>query len=327
MKATSNPLQLNGMGLGTFPFSHVFGKITDDDAGAITRFYLEHGGQYIQTAPYYDGVETLLGRALQGTPRDSYKLATLCVKGSDGVYTNKRAHIIAQVEESLRRLQTDYIDLLMPSSTKATDAPPSEAIAALEELKRQGEIRAIGVCNVSLEQLQEYTNYGQIDYVQNRMSLIDQEADRDVREYCVSHGIGLIPYNVIEWGLLTNKMLTPWDLHDSDLRTKVLPVFSEQPKAILQKWVQQQLKPLADKYDTTIESLAIAWVLQQPGATTCPVGATTVQQIAASLQAAQLANNTVLITELQASYASLCETIRQQYGQNLNDFLKNSYGK
>lgn len=326
MKDIDNSLNLHGIGLGTFPFSNVFGKVSADEAAAITQYYLDHGTGYIQTSPYYKDVEPLLGKILADVPRDAYKLATLCVKDKDSKLSGKYDAVIKQCDESLVRLNLDYIDLLMTSTPEAKDAPFSETIRAMEDLKAQGKIRAIGICNVTLEQLKEYNATGAVEYVQNRLSLIDQEADRDVREYCVAHGIGLIPYNVIEWGLLTDKMLQEWTLREGDLRTKVLPVFGQPQKQLLHEWIREDLKPIADECQTTIEGLAISWVLEQPGVVTCPVGATTVSQMAASLDSLESHKNSAMISKLNRAYENLINKVRSEYGVELNAYLRNSYG-
>ncbi|HSX15396.1 MAG TPA: aldo/keto reductase [Candidatus Saccharimonadales bacterium] len=319
-------MQLHGIGLGTFPFSNVFGKVSAQEAGVITQKYLVSGGEYIQTSPYYDGVEPLLGDILGEVPRNSYKIATLCVKDKNSQLAGNYDAVITQCDESLSRLRLDYVDLLMTSTPEATDAPFSEAIRAMQTLKQQGKVKAIGVCNVTLDQLKEYNATGDVEYVQNRLSLIDQDADRDVRAYCVEKGIGLIPYNVIEWGLLTNKMLGTWELRKGDLRTKVLPVFDEKQKTMLHEWVVAELKPIADAHQTSIEALAIAWALQQPGVVTCPVGATNETQIASSLQAEQLIGKAEMLDALNAAYETLAKTVGERTGQTLNTFLRNSYG-
>jgi methylglyoxal reductase len=197
----------------------------------------------------------------------------------------------------------------------------------MEELKEQGKVLEIGVCNVTLEQLVEYNQTGAVRYVQNRFSILDQEADRDVRRYCVEHGIGLIPYNVIEWGLLTNKILGPWRLREGDLRTpQVLPVFEEPKVEEIRAWVRNELVGLANAYGVPIEVLAIGWVINQPGVTVCLVGATSVEQIQSSLRARELLGNTELVAQLDAAYAVFEARIRDHYGLPVNEFLRNSYG-
>jgi aryl-alcohol dehydrogenase-like predicted oxidoreductase len=317
----------NRIGLGTFPFSNVFGKIINSEAEKIVQTFLDKGGEYIQTSPYYIGVEPLLGNILKRIPRDAYYLATLCVKDKDSQISGKKEAIFSQCNESLSRLGLEYIDLCMTSTPEATDAPFSETIEAMVELQKKGKIREIGVCNVTLAQLKEYNLNGNITYVQNRFSILDQEQDREVREYCARNNIGLIPYNVIEWGLLTNKILDNWILAEEDLRKKVLPVFNEEKVQIIQNWVITYLKPIAAKNNTSIESLAIHWVLSQPSVFVIPVGATKIEQIESSLKTNELEGRTDITEEMNKAYKGLQSAIKSKYTMDLNDFLKNSYGR
>lgn len=323
----SNPLELQGVALGTFPFSNVFGKVTTDEAEAIVHEYLERGGGYIQTAPYYDGVDDLMKMILAKLPRDSYRLGTLCVKDRQSNISGKYDAVIAQCEDSLRHLGLDYIDLCLTSTPVGSDASCSETIRAIADLKKKGKIREIGVCNVTLDELKAYNANGDVSYAQNRFSLIDQEADRNVRSYCAENGIGLIPYKVIEWGLLTNKSLQMWQLAESDLRAKVLPVFESAPKQMIHEWAIKYLQPIAKQHDTSIEALAIFWVLHQPGVVAALVGVTKLDQLVSSLQANELGQQDMVISSLDSAYKILKQEIQANYGLSVNDFLKNSFGK
>lgn len=315
-----------GVGLGTFPFSNVFGRVSEEEASKIVHTFLAQGGRYIQTAPYYEGVDPLMGRILRGVPRDSYTFGTLCVKGRDSKVTGKYDAVIAQCEDSLRQLGLDHIDVYL-TSTNAADAPFAETVQAMTDLQTQGKVREIGVCNVNRQELEEYVRGGAIRYVQNRFSLVDQEADLDVRQYCSDNQIGLVPYNVVEWGLLTSKSLTHWTLREGDLRTAVLPVFGADQMRVLGDWVRDEVLPIAERAGSTIEALAIHWVLSQPAVSFCPVGATQVAQIESSLKANDLAGRTDLVDALDRAYESLTTSVQERYGSPLNDFLRNSYGK
>jgi aryl-alcohol dehydrogenase-like predicted oxidoreductase len=322
-----NPLHLSGVALGTFPFSNVFGKVSSEEAKSIVTVFLYSGVGYIQTAPYYKGVDELMAKILADIPRDSYILGTLCVKDRNSNISGKYESVIAQCNESLQKLGVDYLDLYLTSTPKNNDVPFAETIEAMTALRQQGKIRAIGVCNVTLAELKEYNATGAVSYVQNRFSIIDQETDRGVRQYCLEDDIGLIPYNVIEWGLLTEKSLESWELSDNDLRKKVLPVFEDEPKAVVGQWIKRYLSPIAKEYDTSIEALAIAWVLGQSGVSTALVGATKQRHIESSLLANKLIDKKSLINDLDTAYGALVKDIKTHFDQNVNDFLRNSFGK
>lgn len=322
-----NPLNLTGVALGTFPFSNVFGKVTTEEAEQIVKTFLEAGVGYIQTAPYYGGVDDLMGKILAKIPRDSYRLGTLCVKDRTSNISGARESIFAQCEDSLKGLGLDHLDLYLTSTPVGTDVPFSETIAAMVELKQEGKIKAIGVCNVTLKELKEYNVNGDVSYVQNRFSILDQEADRSVRQYCAEQNIRLIPYNVIEWGLLTDKALENWQLSGHDLRKQVLPVFEDEPKAVIGDWVKTYLLPIARRYNTSISALVISWVLEQSAVAAALVGATKLQHIKSSLLASNLRGDVDLMKELDSAYTEFEKSIKSRFNLEVNDFLKNSFGK
>lgn len=313
------------VGLGTFPFSNVFAPVDAKTAEAIIHAFIDEGGKYIQTAPYYDGVDTLVGQILREIPRDKYYISTLCVKNREGDRVGNRQAIFEQCEDSLKHLGLEYIDIYMTSTTKATDASFSETIGAMEDLKEQGKIRHIGVTNVTLEQLMEYNASGSVTFVQNRFSYINRSMDKDFTDYCTSNSIQLVPYGVIEHGLLTSKNLKPFQLRKDDLR-HVLPEFDDERKSLLHHWVLDHVYPIAQKFNTTVEALAIWWALQQPNITIPVVGATEVTQIEESLKALQLPTDAPeLLQKMDSAYSKLSEDIEARYSQSVEQYLGNVY--
>lgn len=142
-----------GVGLGTFPFSNVFGLLDEKEAKKITFSFLDKGGTYIQTAPYYKGVDPLMGKILKKVRRDKFLWGTLCVKDRQSALSGKYSSVIAQCDDFLQKTGFEYIDLYLTSTPEAKDAPFAETIEAMLHLKKQGKVREIGVCNVTLTQL------------------------------------------------------------------------------------------------------------------------------------------------------------------------------
>lgn len=315
----------DGVGLGTFPFSKVFRIIDETDAREVVYAFLDLGGRYIQTAPYYEGVDPLMGRILRDVPRDRYYLSTLCAKNRQGVRTGTYEAIMEQCDDSLGQLGLDHLDLYMTSTTKVTDASFGETIGAMQDLQKQGKIRDIGVANVTLEQLREYNSTGIVQFVQNRFSLINPSIGDEFNRYCSEHGIGLIPYNTIEHGLLTKRILGEFELREDDLR-HILPEFRDEAVDVIRRWAIAHLKPIADSADTSIEALAIWWALKQPNAVICVVGATTVEQITSSFGALEIPDEPRILNRLDEAYAALENDIRERYSQGVQEFLGNFYG-
>jgi aryl-alcohol dehydrogenase-like predicted oxidoreductase len=194
-------------------------------------------------------------------------------------------------------------------------------------LKEAGLVRHVGVCNVTEDELSSYQLGGTVEVVQNRLSLIDQEQDRAVRKVAASQGISLIPYNIIEWGLLTSRVLTDFHLRDGDLRSQVLPVFRPEAVSFIRAWAVEELVPVADDFATTIEGLAIAWATSQPHVLHAPVGATKVSQVRSSLASVRLQGNAELMHRLALAYGRLEGRAMEQFGEPVNEFLRNSFGR
>ncbi|KAA3641010.1 MAG: aldo/keto reductase [Bacteroidetes bacterium] len=318
-------LKFGKIGLGTHPFSNVFGRINETEVKKIVYKYLDLGGKYIHTAPYYKGVDPILKKVLKEVPRNSYYLGTLCLKDRQGLKSGKYDAIIEQCEDSLMELGVDHLDLLMPSSARGSDAPYAETMGALVDLKKQGKIRSIGVCNVNLEQLKEFNKNGDVSFVQNRFSFIDRSFSQEFIDYCEANQIFFIPYNVIEWGLLTNKILKGINLKNDDFRKKLSIMFNEEPLSVLTDWALNYLKPIANKYQTSIEAMAICWVMNQKQVSTPVIGATKTEQLVSSMQALNLEHPSEIINQLERVYSILVETVQRQKGLQLNQFIRNSY--
>jgi aryl-alcohol dehydrogenase-like predicted oxidoreductase len=313
------------IGLGTFPFSNVFNPVSETEAARIVRTFFDQGGNYIQTAPYYDGVDPLVGKILKGVPREKYFLSTLCVKNRQSIRTGKYESIIAQCNDSLEQLGVEYIDLFMTSTTKASDAPFSETIAALHDLQVQGKIREIGVANVNLAQLKEYNKTGYVRYAQNRFSLLCQSTSDEFNSYCAEHHIGLIPYNSVEHGLLTDKVIQGVHLRSGDLR-EGLKHFRPEAVLTVQQWVSNYLKPIAEENSVPVEALAIWWTLQQPNLAVAVVGATKAEQVVRNFKALIVPSDPQILSKVNNAYKTLADQIRTEHSMSVTEFLGNVYG-
>lgn len=315
---------LGGIGLGTFPLSNVFSVVDDAAAETLVSAFLDGGGRYIQTAPYYEGVDDRIAKVLKRRLREEYYLCTLCVKNREGLRTGQYNAIIEQCDDSLKHLRVDHIDLFMTSTTKASDAPLDETLGALVDLRKQGKIREIGVSNVTLDDLKQYNNHGDVRFVQNRFSLLNASLTEEFSAYCTQHRIDLIPYQVIERGLLTNQVLEGLNLRAGDLREKK-PEFRPEAQRVIRQWVSESLGPIARSLGTTIEALVIWWALHQNNVALCVVGATKASQITHALEAANLPNRPDLLELVTKAYQFLENHVQQNYSKTVQAFLGNVY--
>ena len=253
---------------------------------------LDAGVNFIDTAPAYGlGLsERIVGEAIRGR-RDKVILATKCglvwhtAKGTFFVDQNgTRIHrylgaqsIRYEVEFSLRRLETDYIDLYQTHWQDST-TPIEETMGTLLDLKREGKIRAIGVSNCTIEQLRQYRSVGPVDAAQEQYSLLHRELEREYLPYCARNGMAVLAYSPLANGLLTGKVDPDRLFPEDDLR-RHLPMFSRESRIRVREMFDR-LQPVARKYSFTDGQLAIAWTLAQSGLTHALVGARDARQAA-----------------------------------------------
>ena len=240
--------------------------------------------------------EEILGRWLRGR-RDRFVLATKCF-GRTGPSPidggNSRRHIFDAIEASLRRLQTDYIDLYQLHGFDAA-TPIDETLGALDDLVHQGKVRYIGCSNFLTYQLvraigrSETLALARFDSVQPRYNMLFRQAERELLPFCGEEGVGVIPYNPIAGGLLSGKhrrddppaeggrftlgnagrMYQGRYWHDREFDTV------------------DQLVAIADEVGVSLVTLSVAWVLANEAITAPIVGASNPDQLVASLDAAE----------------------------------------
>jgi aryl-alcohol dehydrogenase-like predicted oxidoreductase len=262
------------------------------------RAAIDAGVSMIDTAPIYGfGLsESIVGEAIRDR-RDKVVLATKCgmvcntLKGdhkfkSDVSGPVDHGHIDVQVylhpdsirrevEGSLRRLQTDVIDLYQTHWQDST-TPIEETMGTLLELKEEGKIRAIGVCNASSEQMEAYRKRGQLDSDQEKFSMVDPGIREDQLPYCREHGLAVLAYSPLARGLLTGKMGPDREFEAGDQRA-TNDRFSKENRRRVQSMLDE-IKPIAQDHKATLAQLVTAWTFHQPGLTHVLVGGRTPEQ-------------------------------------------------
>ena len=257
------------------------------------RAALDAGINFIDTAPVYGlgRSEAIVGKAIAGC-RDQVVLASKCgmvwhtQKGrfrleeyNKHLYAYLGAESIRyEIEESLRRLQTDYIDLYQTHQQDPT-TPIEETMGTLLELKEQGKIRAIGVSNATADDMEQYRKLGPLASDQERYSILDQHIEEEQLPYCRNHGIAVLAFSPLEQGLLTGKVTTEREFPEDDWRTDK-PGFDTDSRRRINTMLKEDFQPIADRHGLTLAQLAIAWTVAQPGLTHALVGARTSQQAA-----------------------------------------------
>jgi aryl-alcohol dehydrogenase-like predicted oxidoreductase len=241
--------------------------------------------------------EEILGRWLRGK-RDRFIVATKCFAPTGPApfdAGNSRKHIMSAVEASLRRLQTDYIDLYqLHGYDRAT--PIDETLGALDDLVHQGKVRYTGCSNFLTYQLvravgrSETLGLARLDCVQPRYNLLFRQIEREMLPYCREEGIGVIPYNPIAGGLLSGKHSRA----DPPPEGTRFTLGTAGPMYQDRYWQDREfdtidvLRPLADQAGVSLVTLSVAWVLANPAITAPIIGASRPEQLDASLAAVGL---------------------------------------
>jgi aryl-alcohol dehydrogenase-like predicted oxidoreductase len=259
--------------------------ITDEDSLAALKAAYKAGVTTFDTAIVYGNghSERLVGKAFKSV-RDKVVLATK-------VFANQLGYqqVLNSCAQSLKNLQTDYIDLYQihwpAGSFNSRQVPISETMQALNELKEAGKIRAIGVSNFSLEQLKEAQQYGQIDSLQPPYSLFWRHVEKDLQPYCAQQGISILAYSPLAQGLLTGKFKAGFELDPEDNRNYNKLFQGENFQRVQQALAQ--LEPIAQKYQVSLTNLALAWLISQP-MTNAIVGARNAEQAKQNAQAQTL---------------------------------------
>lgn len=257
-----------------------WGRVDDRESVATIHAALDLGVRLIDTAPIYGlgHSEEIVGRALVGR-RKEVVLATKCglLFPSNSQSPRRcltRDNILREIDHSLRRLQTDWIDLYQ-CHWPDPDTPLRETMGAMSSLFEQGAIRAIGLSNFSGEQIRAALEFGPVHALQTPFSILQTRAGEDLFPFCAEHRIAVLAYSPLAKGLLTGKFAA--DDTFEDLRAKDPEFLGNRFHRNLR--LVQELSELATPLGRTTAQLALNWVANHPGVTAAIVGAKRPSQI------------------------------------------------
>ena len=277
------PLGFGSWAVGGGGWQFGWGAQDDRESIAAINRALDLGINWIDTAAVYGlgHSEEVVARALKGRSDRPY-IFTKCsmVWNEEGTISHslKRESIRREVEDSLRRLQVEMIDLYQ-IHWPDPEADIEEGWCALSELKREGKVRYIGVSNFNVNQLQRAMAMDRVDSLQPPYSLIHPDVDDEILPFCESNGIGVIVYSPMMSGLLTGKMTRERinSFPEDDWR-KRNPEFLE-PRLSRNLWLAELLKNIGRSHGLSAAEIAIAWTLRLSEVTGAIVGGRTPQQV------------------------------------------------
>lgn len=273
-------------GIGGAPFWKNEGDKKSIDS---IKLSFEKGINFFDTAPVYGfgHSEELIGKALKPV-RDRVILATKCGLrwGKESLSSLRkdasRKSILEEIDQSLKRLDTDWIDLYQVHWPDV-ETPQQETMETLLEIQDKGKIRHIGVSNYSTEQIKECLPYAKIISLQPEFSLLARDIEKDAAPFCMEKEIGIIAYSPLASGVLTGK----YDKNTSfkDWRSKgIIGTFTGEG-FVENIGKVDQLKEIARAERKTCGQTAINWVLRQPGLVTALVGVKNSGQMEENLKA------------------------------------------
>jgi len=270
------------VGLGTWAIGGwMWGGTEEQESIDTIHAALDSGINLIDTAPVYGfgRSEEIVGKALaQGDYRERAVLATkVALNWNDGkVFRDSRPQrIVEEVEDSLRRLQTDVIDLYQVHWPDPL-VPIGDTAEALLKLKESGKIRAIGVSNYSPEQIREFADVTALDSNQPPYNLFERGIETDILPTCKKHDVALITYGALCRGLLSGKMSPEREFVGDDLR-QYDPKFKE-PRFSHYLRAVERLEQIAQRHGRSVLHLAVRWVLDM-GSSVALWGARNPQQL------------------------------------------------
>jgi aryl-alcohol dehydrogenase-like predicted oxidoreductase len=264
------------LGLGTNKVGghNLFDGLKDQDGYDLVAEALDSNVQLIDTAFMYGlgRSEEIIGDVLQKYPRENFKIATKAAQDprQSLKINNSPAFLVQAVDDALRRLKTDYIDLFyihFPDD----QTPKAEAVAALTKLKQAGKIKAVGVSNFRLAQLKEANQDGGVDFVEDHYSLIDRGAEAMLWPYLQEQQIQFVPYFPLASGLLTGK----YHIEDAGQFKQFADKQFSKIMASL-----DEVKTIATRHQASVAQIILAWYIKNPNIAFVIPGARQPQQVA-----------------------------------------------
>ncbi|MGG1662275.1 aldo/keto reductase [Brevibacillus sp. NRS-1366] len=299
----SSGLKVSALGLGTNSFG---GRADEQTSTAIIHTAIENGITFIDTANIYTNTESerIIGQVLEGK-RHEVVLATKAglVKGEGpNQKGSSRYHLMQELENSLKRLRTDYVDLYQ-IHTFDPETPLDETLRTLDDMVRSGKVRYIGASNYAAWELMKALGIsareGLNRYVSTQVSysLADRTPERELVPLCLDQGVGIIPYFPLAGGILTGKYTSVEQAPEgsrADKEPRFVKMLSPEKLEL-----GQQVSNLAAELGVSASVLSLSWLMHKPAVSSVIVGATSAKQLTDNLQSASLNLDEASFAELE----------------------------
>lgn len=312
----ANPLGLGTNAVGGY---NLFPGLDDGAGRKLVDAAIANGINLLDTAYVYGlgHSEQLVGQVVKEHRREELVIAT---KGAHDFSTGREVirndpdFITQQVDQSLKRLGVDYIDIYYLHFPDH-DTPKGEAVGALQRLREAGKIRAIGISNFNLDQIKEANADGYVDVVEDEFSLLHQDhLTEGMLDYLRDHQISFVPYFPLASGLLTGKYVQDVSFPADDIRSQIADF--KQPRYGKILAAVDQVRPIADRHGATVAQTILAWYLQNPLVTAVIPGAKRADQVISNAQAM---NIQLTAEEYQTIETAFADFKASKSGKSLKD--------
>jgi len=283
-------LDVGAVGFGCWEVGGGYGEVEEPEFARAVGRALDLGINCFDTAEGYGmgASERALGQAL-GSRREEAVVVTkfgMNYKDKPNFRDSSRERVLASIDKSLKNLGTDWVDVyLVHWPDRLT--PFEETMGALEEVVRDGKVRAVGLSNFKLEEIEACRRALRVDVVQYGWNMFDRRMQREILPYCQEHGIGFMAYGSVCFGLLTGTFTEDHDFGTADWRSRQGKMgnikmfealfgpesFPRNVRAV------EELKGIAAKYDKSLPQLALRWAISHPGVSTALVGCRSITEV------------------------------------------------
>jgi L-galactose dehydrogenase len=280
-------LRLSVAGFGASPFGDVFGTTDPAEGVRAVHYAVERGINFFDVSPYYGATlaEVRLGHALKGC-RERAVLATKCGRYGTDTFDFSEERITQGLEDSLRRLQTDHVDLLQAHDVEFADVDPivEETIPAMRRLQEQGKARYIGITGYWPKNLVEIAAKAEVDSLLSycRYDLLNTDMDESLMPFAEEHGIGVINASALHMGVLTEGGAPDW--HPA-------------PKEVLE--AGRRVVELCRAKGMDVSEVALRFCFDHPGVTSTLVGMADRKTVDATLKALEMRSDPELLLEIR----------------------------
>jgi len=283
-------LDVSAIGFGCWEVGGGYGQVEEDEFARAVGRALDVGVNCFDTAEGYGmgASERALGHAL-GSRRDEAIIVSkfgMNYRDKPNLRDSSRERVFASIDKSLKNLGTDWLDAyLVHWPDRLT--PFEETMGALEEVVCDGKVRAVGLSNFKLEEIEACRQAFRVDVVQYGWNMFDRRMQREILPYCQEHGIGFMAYGSLCFGLLTGTFTEDMDFGSEDWRSRQgkmgsikmfenlfgVEAFPRNVRAV------EELKGIAARYDKSLPQLALRWAISHPAISTALVGCRNVVEV------------------------------------------------